>query len=132
MKVKMAVNEAVNILFHDLSLLEERIDRLQAIKYTGETKVTDERERLTTSEHSEAHADKIKGYRRLTDNQTALINKIKAQGEQLRDLVNEVNDFEGPEGSGEFADSRWLAMANTDLQVGIMKLVRSVAKPDGF
>lgn len=89
-------------------------------------------EALTTKEHTEAHGDKIKGYRKLSDAEVALINKCKQAGAQLQDLINEVNDFEGPEGSREHADPRWLAMANTDLQVGIMKLVRSIAKPNGF
>ena len=87
---------------------------------------------LTTKEHTEAHGDKIKGYRKLSDDEIELINKCKAMGQSLQDLINEVHDYVGSDNNDQYADPRWLAMATTDLQVGIMKLVRSIAKPEGF
>lgn len=88
-----------------------------------ENDMTDEL--LTTAEHTEAHADVIKGYRKLDEDEIALINEIKRHGEQLRDLIAQVD-------SHDKVDPLWLAMARTDLQVGIMKLVRAVACPESF
>ena len=88
-------------------------------------------EAITTKEHTEAHGDKIKGYRKLTDEEIALINKAKQAGEDLKALLFEVEAFSSATGDHAI-DKRWLAMARTDLQVGIMKLVRSIARPQGF
>lgn len=68
----------------------------------------------------------IKGYRVLSDNEIALINRIKAVGEQVRVLLeDELVSVSG-------LDTRWLAIGKTDLQKGFMALVRAVAKPEGF
>ena len=67
----------------------------------------------------------IKGYRDLNPQEIALMNKIKTQGEELGDLVQELNETAG-------IDQRWVAIGKTDLQTGIMGLVRSVAKPESF
>lgn len=67
----------------------------------------------------------IKGYRELSPKEIELMNKIKSMGEQLGDLVDELR--------GNFdTDKRWVAIGKTDLQTGIMALVRSVAKPTTF
>jgi len=87
-------------------------------------------ENLTTKEHTEAHGDKIKGYRKLSDDEINKINMVKKAGNDLDELIAIIGGNSGiPE---QDADPRWLAMARTDLQVGIMKLVRSIAKPAGF
>ena len=81
---------------------------------------------LTVAEHTEAHGDKIKGYQKLSEAQIEVINIIKAEGQQLEALIRDLdNDVVNP-------DPRWLAMARTDLQVGLMKLTRAVAKPEFF
>jgi hypothetical protein len=81
---------------------------------------------LTVAEHTEAHGDKIKGYRKLSEAQIEMINTIKAEGQQLEALIRDLdNDVVNP-------DPRWLEMARTDLQVSLMKLTRAVAKPEFF
>ena len=66
----------------------------------------------------------IDGYRQLTDSETASINKIKAHGEALSVLIDELR--------ATYADPRWISIGVTDLQTGLMALVRSVAQPTNF
>lgn len=75
--------------------------------------------------------EKIKGYRDLSQAEIDLMNEIKAEGERLAALVAKVNETIKPafEGSDCY---RWSAIAKTDLQTGIMALVRSVAQPTTF
>jgi len=68
---------------------------------------------------------KIKGYRNLSQSEIDLIKRIKKEGLRLQAMVEEVSNLVDP-------DRRWLSIANTDLQKGIMAIVRSVAKPTGF
>jgi hypothetical protein len=68
----------------------------------------------------------ITGYRELTQEDIDLMNKIKnTVGAQLDALVNELLAI-------EHTDKRWVAIGKTDLQTGLMALVRSVAKPTTF
>lgn len=98
----------------------------------------------------------IKGYRDLIPEEIDLMNRIKQKGAELlalqAELVNRLNtDLEtkkiaadasrcGPkdEGSDECAElrrfkaaepHRWAAIGKTDIQTGIMALVRAVAQP---
>lgn len=67
----------------------------------------------------------IKGYRELTESEISVMNDIKAQGEQLGALVATLKQM--PE-----IDQRWVSIGATDLQTGLMALVRAVAKPTTF
>lgn len=67
---------------------------------------------------------KIKGYRELNETEIQLMNTIKTKGAELEALINELR--------GSSADQRWVSIGCTDLQTGIMALVRSVAKPESF
>ena len=67
----------------------------------------------------------IKGYRELTESEISVMNDIKAQGEQLGALVATLKQM--PE-----LDQRWVSIGATDLQTGLMALVRAVAKPTTF
>lgn len=67
----------------------------------------------------------IRGYRELSQEEIDLMNKVKATGEQLGDLIDELSSLVS-------TDKRWLAIGKTDLQTGIMALVRSIAKPTTF
>jgi hypothetical protein len=69
--------------------------------------------------------EKIAGYRDLSQAEIDLINAIKAKGSELRDLVWQVQAAAG-------VDARWVSIGKTNLQTGLMALVRAVAKPDGF
>lgn len=68
----------------------------------------------------------ITGYRQLTNKEVQLMNAIKAEGMSLSGLIDRV--VEG----GVNADPRWVAIARTELQQGLMALTRAVAKPEGF
>jgi len=67
----------------------------------------------------------ITGYRNLSQDEVDLMNHIKAKGDELGALVAELTTI----GS---VDQRWVAIGKTDLQTGIMALVRAVAKPQNF
>jgi hypothetical protein len=69
--------------------------------------------------------EKIAGYRDLSQAEIDLINTIKAKGSELQDLVWQVQ-------AAANVDARWVSIGKTDLQTGLMALVRAVAKPDGF
>jgi len=68
---------------------------------------------------------KIKGYRELTQEEIDLMNKIKSQGEILGKLIDELSSYDG-------IDKRWLAIGRTNLQHGIMDIVRAIAQPTTF
>lgn len=67
----------------------------------------------------------IVGYTPLTEEQIALMNKIKTLGVQLGSMVDELM-------ANSATDKRWVSIGKTDLQVGTMALVRSVAQPTTF
>lgn len=99
---------------------------------------------------------KISGYRELSQTEIDLMNRIKAKGAELLDLQAELvdmlklqevakinamdqastNDVEA-EAKAEFSrfhaaePFRWSAIGKTDIQTGIMALVRAVAQPAG-
>lgn len=68
---------------------------------------------------------KIKGYRELSQAEIDAMNAVKAEGERLGLLIEELR-------SNPDLDSRWIDIAETNLQQGIMAAVRSVAQPESF
>ena len=68
---------------------------------------------------------KITGYRQLNEAEAALMNEIKAHGERLEALIVKLRETEG-------LDGRWISIGATDLQIGLMALVRAVARPTSF
>lgn len=91
---------------------------------------------------------KIKGYRELSQAEIDLMNRIKAKGSELLELQHELDQMlraQADEKSGNaaantadcaefyrFADAeplRWAAIGKTDIQTGVMALVRAVAQP---
>ena len=68
---------------------------------------------------------KITGYRQLTDQEGILMNQIKAMGTDLQLLITQLRRTPGLE-------LRWVDLGQDDLQVGLMKLTRAVAKPTSF
>lgn len=68
---------------------------------------------------------KITGYRQLNEAEAALMNKIKAKGVELGELVDELRATTG-------LDQRWVSIGATDLQTGLMALTRGVARPTSF
>lgn len=70
----------------------------------------------------------ILGYRTLSDDETALVNEIKAHAEQTKVLIERVMAT-----ANLPADSaRWASIARTHLQQGFMALVRAVTRPSTF
>ena len=68
---------------------------------------------------------KITGYRDLSQAEIDLMNKIKAKGVELGELVAELR-------SHKALDQRWISIGTTDLQTGLMALTRGVAQPTSF
>lgn len=76
-------------------------------------------------ERENAMKPKITGYRELSEAEIALINRVKAKAEEVRELIEGVarhNDI----------DHRWLAIGQTDLQKGFMAVIRAIARPETF
>jgi len=69
---------------------------------------------------------KIKGYRELNQQDINDMNDIKAEGERLKNVISSMRS------RGDTLDQRWVSIAETHLQQGIMAAVRAVAQPDSF
>lgn len=67
----------------------------------------------------------IKGYRDLSKEEIGAMNACKAEGVRLGLLIEELRD-------NESLDQRWVSIAETHLQQGIMAAVRSIAQPTTF
>jgi hypothetical protein len=93
---------------------------------------------------------KIKGYRELSQEDIDLINRIKAKGAELLELQYELSLMltgqhlsktdaanESDEAKEELSrfrmaePAKWASIGKTDIQTGIMALVRAVAQPAG-
>ncbi len=82
------------------------------------------------------------GHRVMAPEQIALIEKVRALGIAIEGVLNEarlhtaaLKSLGLPEDNARHnaaEPERWLAMARTDLQVGLMKLTRAVAQPGFF
>jgi hypothetical protein len=68
---------------------------------------------------------KITGYRELDQQEIDLMNEIKLKGSELDVLINKMT-------MDASSDVRWISIAKTNLQQGIMALIRAVAKPESF
>lgn len=75
--------------------------------------------------HMENQHRKISGYRELSQAEIDLMNKIKAKGVELGELIAELRSAEG-------LDQRWISIGATDLQTGLMAITRGVAQPTTF
>ncbi|HWG89116.1 MAG TPA: hypothetical protein VN679_15130 [Candidatus Acidoferrales bacterium] len=78
----------------------------------------------------------IKGYRDLSQAEIDAINRVKTLGDDLKaackeasDLIEEANRVHG---IGDSEAYRWVAIARTHFQEGMMALVRSIARPEHF
>jgi len=67
----------------------------------------------------------ITGYRSLSEEEVALINSIKQKGVEIGLLVEQLEAMES-------TDKRWVAIGKTDLQTGLMSIIRSIARPSTF
>lgn len=67
----------------------------------------------------------IKGYRDLSPGEIHKMNDVKAMGETLKNMIGCLREDEN-------IDQRWVSIAETHLQHGIMAAVRSIAQPESF
>lgn len=90
---------------------------------------------------------KISGYRELSQKEIDLMNRVKQKGAELleiqRELMDMLNKQHVEKAMNEAVDpeellrfraaepQRWAAIGKTDIQTGIMALVRAVAQPAG-
>lgn len=68
---------------------------------------------------------KITGYRDLTQGEIDAMNDAKKLGRDIEEFIDML--LKEPQ-----SDKRWVNIGKTQLQQGIMSLVRSIAKPDSF
>lgn len=68
---------------------------------------------------------KVTGYRQLSDEDKALMNEIKAKGNEVGELLDKLFLVDG-------LDKRALSVARTDIQTGFMWANRAVAQPTTF
>lgn len=68
---------------------------------------------------------KIVGYRELTQLEIDLMNEVKLQGVSIGTLVEKLR-------AEPLADQRWVSIAQTNLQQGLMALTRAIARPTFF
>ena len=81
---------------------------------------------FTTTTVVEDHMpNAILGYRELTPDEIALINRCKTLGEDIGALITTVR--QRPD-----TDQRAAAIARTEPRTGLMWLIRSIARPEGF
>lgn len=66
-----------------------------------------------------------KGYRELSQAEIDLLNRVKAKGAELEELVAALRATPG-------LDQRWVSIGATDLQTGLMALSRGIAQPTLF
>lgn len=74
----------------------------------------------------------IKGYRDLSQDEINLVNEAKALGVQLGELVQRLEAAEFAQTNDQVPDNRSLALAKTNLQQGMMWMVRAITKPSTF
>lgn len=67
----------------------------------------------------------VTGYRQLTEDEIAFINEGKALGVSIGEFVDRVRAAPG-------SDMRWAAIGQTQLQQGLMALIRAIAQPTTF
>jgi hypothetical protein len=89
---------------------------------------------------------KLTGYRQLNEAEAAMMNDITAIGAELQTTVNLVRDYltrqaqrasedhdiEELRRIGAAESQRWVSMARTHFQEGLMDLRRAVAQPNGM
>lgn len=68
---------------------------------------------------------KITGYRELSQKEINLMNDIKEQGNNMGLALDATSKISG-------VDQRWISIARTHMQQGLMAWVRAITRPDSF
>lgn len=72
-----------------------------------------------------ADKPKVTGYRLLSPAEIELMNKVKAKGVEIGELIAELRTMDD-------LDQRWISTGATDIQKGLMCVTRGIAQPDSF
>lgn len=87
---------------------------------------------------------KIKGYRDLTQEEIDLMNRAKDLGGHLDQLIQDItshlrNQYQSNYHNKEeitriinAEPGRWLSIGKTDIQTGMMAIIRAIAQPSTF
>lgn len=67
----------------------------------------------------------VTGYHTLSESDIALMNEGKALGVKLGEYIDKLHTMQD-------IDKRWLATGKTDMQKGLMAVIRSIAQPSTF
>ena len=70
---------------------------------------------------------KISGYRDLTQAEIDVMNEMKAQEAALGEMLSHAAKLIGE--SADLEACRWLALARTNLETGMMFAIKAVARP---
>lgn len=68
---------------------------------------------------------KVTGYRPLSPAEIELMNKVKAKGVEIGELIAELRTMND-------LDQRWISTGATDIQKGLMCVTRGIAQPESF
>lgn len=68
---------------------------------------------------------KVTGYRQLSETEANLMNVIKAKGAEIGEIIEQLQ-------MTNETDKRFVAIGKTEIQLGFMALIRSVAQPTSF
>ncbi|QBP37266.1 hypothetical protein TF_25 [Pseudomonas phage vB_PaeP_TF17] len=89
---------------------------------------------------------KIKGYRDLSQEEIDMMNRVKELGSQFEKLIQDVSDHLRDQYNSNLKSNnkdeitrianaepgRWLAIGKTNIQTGMMAIIRAIAQPDSF
>jgi len=80
---------------------------------------------------------KITGYRQLSEAEVALMNEGKALGEQIGAYVAKLRALPAAPATSDdparpVIDQRWVSIGATDMQYGLMAIIRGIAQPSTF
>lgn len=67
----------------------------------------------------------IKGYNELDQTTIDSINDVKLKANEVKAMIDDLN-------KKLEMDTRWLQLAEDDIQTGFMKLIRSITKPGSY
>lgn len=77
----------------------------------------------------------IKGYRKLSEEEAALVNEIKTKAEEIGVLIDRMDKMPNPKPDSTEPvqiDKRFLSIGRTQLQLGFMAVNRAVFRPTTF
>ncbi len=78
-------------------------------------------------------SNKIAGYRTLSEDEVNAVNYVKESvGGILTKMFSDLDAVSDNEATDMALDRRWVAVARTHFQQGLMAYTRAITKPEGF